>query len=89
MYCLYCGDCCKRMSPITGNGDPCPRLITKGSLHFCSTYNNRPSECENHKFSSRFCPIGIDMLKLSDIEDIRKRIDDGWKIIMENTNEPR
>ena len=89
MYCLYCGDCCNRMSPITDNGDPCPLLIVKDNFYVCSDYHNRPKQCEHHMFSSRFCPIGLDVLKLNNnIEHIRKRIDDGWEIIKENGNEP-
>jgi len=81
MYCLHCGDCCKRMSPITGNGDPCPDLIEEGSFVFCGRYKSRPIECECHDFPSRFCPIGLDILGISDIEKIRQRLESGYELI--------
>ena len=83
MYCLHCGDCCKRMSPITGKGEPCPNIIENGDFVFCSKYEDRPEECKNHGFPSRFCPIGIDMLELKNTEDIRQRIDEGFQKIKE------
>jgi hypothetical protein len=82
MYCLYCGDCCKRMSPLT-HPNPCPQLIKRGTFYFCGTYDKRPTECKNHEYPARFCPIGIDVLKLdiNDTEALHKRVDDGWEII--------
>ena len=80
MYCLYCGWCCETMSPL---GSPCPKLTTKGTFKFCSDYKNRPIECQNHSIPFRFCSIGLDVLKIDDIEVIRRRIDDGWKLIQE------
>jgi len=77
MYCLHCGDCCRRMSPIA---IPCPFIIKIKNYVFCSKYNDRPKECKNHKFRARFCPIGLDVLKLKypdDIDKIRDRIDVG------------
>ena len=79
MYCLYCGDCCKRMSPIS---NPCPYIIQIDTYIFCSIYQKRPKECSNHEFDTRFCLIGLDVLKFdsnnpSDIDKIRFRIDDG------------
>lgn len=68
MYCLHCGDCCLRMSPIS---NPCPHLIIEKSnydrsYHFCKIYKNRPEECENHSFPMRFCPIGMSIFKFED-----------------------
>jgi len=77
--CLYCGDCCMRMSEIA---NPCPLLIiTDDNYYFCGDYDNRPEQCRNHQFDSRFCPIGLSILKLKTIDDIRIRIDDGWEKI--------
>ena len=81
MYCLYCGDCCKRMSPISAP-EPCPYIKEDGSFVFCAIYEERPEECKNHTFHGyRFCPIGMDVLGYSypnDIERIRRRIDSGY-----------
>ena len=79
MQCFSCGDCCLRMSPITGNGEPCPHLIKQDTYYFCGIYNNRPVECQNHKFPARFCPIGIDKLQLNSRDKISQRIDDSWE----------
>lgn len=79
MYCLYCGDCCKRMSPISEG--QCPHLTQHKNFVFCSKYESRPQQCQKHEYPSRFCPIGIDLLKLKNIDAIRERIDDGWEII--------
>jgi len=86
MYCLHCGDCCRRMSPIA---IPCPYIMKVKDYVFCSEYPNRPKECKNHNFDARFCPIGLDVLKLSypeDIEQIRDRIDEGHKILLNVKN---
>ncbi len=84
MYCLYCGDCCKRFSPIA---NPCPHLIIEDDFHFCGIYPHRPKECSNHEYQSRFCSIGIDVLKINpqDSDALRKRIDNGWDKIKELT----
>ncbi len=80
MYCLYCGDCCKRMSLIA---NPCPNIIQEDSFVLCGEYERRPHECINHTFhGARFCPIGLDVLGLScpeDVEQIRQRIDEGYE----------
>ena len=81
MDCLYCGDCCIRMSPLSTHSDYCPNLIIKGTFRFCSDYKNRPHEYANHEFHSRFCPIGMDVLKLDNLDSIRRRIDKGWELI--------
>ena len=79
MNCLHCGDCCLKMSPLT-NGTPCPKLKQIETFFFCGDYANRPDQCYKHKFDSRFCPIGISILKLKDPIDISLRIDEGWEI---------
>jgi hypothetical protein len=76
MYCLYCGDCCLRMSPIS-TPNPCPHLIQDGTFYFCRIYDRRPDERRKHSFPSRFCPIGMDKLKLNTPEKVAQRIDEG------------
>ena len=82
MYCLYCGDCCRRMSPLS-HPEPCPHLVTIRDFVFCAVYSHRPKECVNHEYPVRFCPIGLDVLKLdpSDSDKVRSRIDEGWELI--------
>ena len=80
MYCLYCGDCCKRMSPIS-QPKPCPYLVEADGFCFCLVYDCRPKECQNHEYPSQFCPIGLGVLKLDSLDTIRQRIDDGWERI--------
>lgn len=83
MYCLYCGDCCKRFSPIS-NPEPCPYIIQIDTFYFCKIYDKRPKECIKHEYQTRFCPIGLDVLKLSNEANTRKiqeRIDTGWNYI--------
>lgn len=81
MYCLHCGDCCNRMCPYGIN--PCPKVIQKDTFFFCSDYENRPKECWKHDFPSRFCPVGISVLSLHSLEEIRDRINEGWQILKE------
>jgi len=81
MDCLHCGDCCLRMSPI--NHGRCPFLL-EVTLHgqnyvFCGEYKNRPKQCSNHSFDSRFCPVGIDVLKPKNLDILRQRIDIGYE----------
>lgn len=78
MYCLHCGNCCLRMSPLSAPNS-CPHLIKDDNFYFCGIYKNRPIECEKHDFPYRFCPIGLDILKLNNIDDIRRRIDNGYE----------
>jgi len=66
------------MSPFGIN--PCPNLIEIGGFWFCEDYENRPQECRNHSFDARFCPIGLDVLKLKSLDEIRYRIDKGWEL---------
>ena len=80
MDCLHCGDCCKRMSPLSAP-EPCPNIIEDGDFCFCVNYNTRPEQCKNHKFPMRFCPIGLSILKLEyprDTEKIRNRLETGY-----------
>ena len=80
MNCLYCGECCLKMSPLSSYGQPCPHIIQKGNFIFCGIYKNRPEQCQNHTFHSRHCPIGLEKLKLQIPIDISRRIDDGWDL---------
>lgn len=87
MECLHCGDCCLRMSPkmpsdIDGNNKRCTDLIEKEGYFFCSNYKNRPQQCANHDFPSRFCPIGLTKLGINvrDLDSIRYRIDHGYEL---------
>lgn len=74
--CLYCGDCCKRFSPLAPfAGEPCPHLVEIGDMCLCSVYERRPDECKKHDFPFRFCPIGMDILGLRDPIKIGRRID--------------
>jgi hypothetical protein len=80
MYCLHCGYCCKRMSPLSAP-EPCPHLIERGTFVFCGIYDRRPEECRKHDFPARACPIGASMLDLTTSDALRKRIDDGFSMI--------
>lgn len=79
MQCLYCGDCCLRISPISAP-EPCPHIIKEGSFCFCSIYFNRPDQCKKHSFPSLFCPIGIEKLALKKTK-IKERIEFGRKLL--------
>lgn len=88
MDCLYCGDCCLRMSPLASENEPCPRVIKmetpadKNPYYFCRNFLARPNQCRKHSFPARFCPIGMEKLRLSHIDDIRFRIDQGYTLIL-------
>ena len=78
MECLACGDCCRRMSPLSRQSDelnpePCPLLEMHGNISFCTNYKNRPEECKNHSFPCNVCPIGVDTLKLSSVTEVQWR----------------
>jgi hypothetical protein len=77
MYCLHCGDCCLRMSPISAP-EPCPKIKQDGDFFFCGDYKNRPEECAKHDFPSRFCPVGMMKLNLLTPDEVRSRIDTGY-----------
>ena len=80
MYCLHCGDCCRRMSPLSAP-EPCPHLVERGTFVFCGIYDRRPEECRKHDFPARVCPVGASMLDLPTTDALRKRIDDGFSLI--------
>jgi len=80
MECLYCGDCCLRMSPKSAP-KPCPDLIHIGDFWFCGCYETRPNECRNHSFPHRYCPIGFEKTGCQNPQDVAHRIDAGWEII--------
>ncbi len=81
MNCLHCGDCCKRMSPLSI--DECPHLIADGGYYFCSIYSNKPEQCTNHNFPFKHCPIGIDVLNITSAHQIAIRIDIGYEKLCE------
>ncbi len=86
MECLYCGDCCLRMSPIS---NPCPYIHEEMTFVFCSIYDGRPESCKAHRHPFRFCPVGIDKLQITDATSIAIRIDAGWDLIkILNTTPP-
>lgn len=78
MECLGCGDCCLRMSPLSAP-EPCPHLIQDGDIYSCSIYENRPAECAKHELPGRYCPIGIEKLKLTESWQVSQRIDLLWE----------
>jgi hypothetical protein len=78
MECLHCGDCCLRLSLLSAP-EPCPKLVQDGDFYFCGDYENRPVECQKHDFPTRFCPVGIEKLKLGDPLRVSVRIDEGWE----------
>jgi len=77
MYCLHCGDCCRRMSPLSEGR--CPHLVEDSSFFFCGVYADRPEECARHELPGRFCPIGVEILNLESLDAVRIRIDTGWE----------
>lgn len=79
MECLHCGDCCLRMSPLATFDEECP--FKDGTFYFCSEYEDRPKQCQDHDFPSDLCPIGISKLGLKTEGDIKKRIEDGYNKI--------
>lgn len=85
MYCLHCGDCCRRMSPLSAPL-PCPNIVEikkDGQKYvFCGIYNIRPERCRKHEFIARVCPIGASLLDLPTPDSLRKRIDDGFELTL-------
>jgi len=77
MYCLHCGDCCRRLSPLSDG--PCPHIREEGDFVFCGIYDRRPTQCANHDYPFRFCLIGVRDLKLTSADQVRQRIDQGWE----------
>lgn len=86
MYCLHCGDCYERMSPIAS---PCPHIVERGSFVFCGCYEKRPEECVRHTFHARVCPIGFGLLGIENAEKLRERIDTGFRLTKEVYYEKR
>jgi hypothetical protein len=76
MYCLHCGDCCKRLSPIS-SPEPYPYIIEKekdGQIYvLCGTYDKRPKECINHQFPARVCPIGNSIIQSLNSDQLRHK----------------
>ena len=79
MYCLHCGDCCLRMSPLYAP-EPCQHIVRHENFIFCKIYDKRPVECKKHDFPYHICPIGMEKLNLQNMDAVRKRIDDGYEI---------
>jgi hypothetical protein len=72
--CLACGDCCKRMSPLST--DTCPHLVEQSGVYSCSSYEKRPEQCINHTFhGARFCPVGTSVLGITTRDAMSQRID--------------
>jgi len=88
MDCLYCGDCCLRMSPKSAP-DPCPDIIQDGSYYFCGCYETRPRECVNHEFQARYCPIGFEKTGCRNPQNVALRIDTGWEKIQIRTEQEK
>jgi len=80
MYCLHCGDCCLRMSPLSAP-EPCPNIDQRGDFYFCDNYRNRPEACVSHDFPSNYCPIGVSKLGLATPEEVRQRLDAGYALL--------
>ena len=91
MDCLHCGDCCERMSPLTADDVPCPRIVSvpdltrgdKAPLVFCGCYEQRPQQCRDHAFPASKCPIGLDVLAILSPSEAHLRIDEGYRILTE------
>jgi hypothetical protein len=78
MECLACGDCCRRMSPLSPdtdglNREPCKHLEFDGDVAICRCYESRPQECRDHCFPAHICPIGMSELGLTTLEDAEAR----------------
>ena len=68
-----------RMSPISAP-EPCPHIVTSGDFVFCAKYENRPKECETHRFPASVCPVGADILGIEDSDGMRLRVDRGYEL---------
>jgi len=79
MECLHCGDCCRRMSPLSAP-DPCPHIVETGSFVLCGVYECRPEECRKHSFPMKYCPVGLEILDIGVPEKAHRRIDDGYTL---------
>ena len=78
MECLHCGECCKKMSPVSDK--PCPHLRQEGNFFLCSTYPDRPEACKKHEYPFRFCPVGLDVLRISSPAEVAFRLDAGYAL---------
>lgn len=78
MYCLHCGDCCRRFSPLSDG--PCPHIVERDGFTLCGVYDSRPQQCRDHTFMARFCPIGMSIVKPTSSDEVRRRIDTGWEM---------
>jgi hypothetical protein len=78
MYCLHCGFCCRKLSPLAVDG-VCPRLRQDETFFFCADYENRPDQCYQHKFESEFCPIGMNTLEIKDLQSAYARVKEGYE----------
>ena len=86
MECLHCGDCCLRLSPL---GNPCPKIVQKGTFYFCSIYPNRPMECVLYKHPMKVCPIGMDKLGITTTEEVRVRLETGYAMLKYDEDNPQ
>jgi hypothetical protein len=85
MFCLHCGDCCSRLSPVSAP-EPCPHLEWHGSFCFCSVNGEKPEDCIRHDFPSMVCPIGVGVLGIAG-DAIRERIAVGREMLRLGYNE--
>lgn len=84
MECLACGDCCLRMSPLS-SPEPCKHIEQVDDIYLCKIYENRPEQCKNHSTPHKYCPIGVDKLKLITATMVHRRLDDVWELINHRT----
>lgn len=85
MYCLHCGDCCRRMSPIS-HPAPCPHIVEIQGLTFCGIYESRPKQCRDHDFPASKCPIGVDVMGCKTPQEAHEKINLGYAIINAGLN---
>ena len=83
MVCVSCGHCCRVMSPI--NHGYCPLLreaeSNTGKIYYCSDYENRPKECQDHSYPAKVCPIGISTLKLISNSLVQERVNEVQQVL--------
>jgi Fe-S-cluster containining protein len=70
------------MSPFD-SPNPCRYLKKKDNFYFCAIYDRRPEECRKQDFPAILCPIGASKLNINSIEDARKRLEKGRKVMYE------
>jgi hypothetical protein len=84
MQCLYCGSCCRTMSPFTGSEhEPCPHLEEYvDGFFFCRIYDSRPEQCTAHTYLNyKYCPVGLGVRNLKHAIDLSRTIDFGWELL--------